>query len=57
MRIRKIKKNSTSRRMPMKMRKIKKNWRKKENPRNDTERKFQENAEELEGDKGKLEKD
>ena len=42
LRIREMTKNSTSRRMPMRMRKIKKNWRKNENPRNDTESQFQE---------------
>ena len=49
MRIRKIKKKLNFQGTPMMMRKMKKSWRKNENPRNDTERKFQENAEEFEG--------
>ena len=46
MRIRKIKKNPTSRRMPMNMWEINKNWRATGNPKKDKERKFQENAKE-----------
>ena len=49
--IREMIKNATSRKTPRNMKVIKKNRRLTENPRNNQERNFQENANEYEGDK------
>ena len=56
MRIPEMTQNANSRKTPRNLKETKENWRKIENPRNDKECDSQQNAKELEGDKGKLEK-
>ena len=57
MRIQEMTQKASSRKTPRNLKETKENWRKIENPRNDKECDFQQNAKEIEGDKEKQEKE
>ena len=57
MRIQEMTQKASSRKTPRNLKETKENWRKIEYPRNDKECDFQQNAKEIEGDKGKQEKE